>query len=96
MKILKKISDFFESNFFLRNYLLILLPSIAFILFMILSVYYFTKSYKDILIDGYTTNLISICSQTENSINNLIESMDMLYLDQEFMNVVTKNENNVK
>lgn len=95
MKIVKKIINFLENRFFLRNYILVLLPSIVFILFMFVSMFFFTKTYKDILIESYRTNLVSICSQTENSINNLINNVDMLYLDNDFMNVVTKNENTV-
>lgn len=95
MKIVKKFMNFLENRFFLRNYILVLIPSIIFILFMFMSVSFFTKTYKDILIESYRTNLVSICSQTENSINNLINNVNMLYLDSDFMNVVTKNENNV-
>ncbi len=94
-KIKKRLMEFLENRFFLRNYILVLIPSIIFILFMFASVCFFSRTYKDILIESYRTNLVSICSQTENSINNLINNVDMLYLDNEFMNVVTKNENNV-
>lgn len=90
-KLLKKLFAKIKDNFFFKMYILILLPVIIILFFMLFSTISYTKSYKELLKNGYLEKLESICTQNETSLQNITTIIRVLSENKEFVEIATNS-----
>lgn len=90
-----KIKEKLRNSSFLKTYLLILIPIIIILIFMVAVLFSFSKNYRRLIKESYTSTLTMVCDRGEDSVQNIINIVQMLSLDTEFMKVLTKQEEDV-
>lgn len=66
-----------KNNFF-KLYVLILIPILVLFVFMVYGISVYTSDYENIVKKSYHAKLDSMCMQNDNSIQNILESFDIL------------------
>ncbi len=82
-------------NSFFKTYLLILVPIAIILIFVAVIIVTFSRNYRKIIRESYTSSLTMVCDRAEDNVNNITNVIKMLALDDDFMNVLTKPEGDV-
>lgn len=79
-----------KDNVYLKNYFLMLVPTVVFMLFMVVAVGLFNRTHMDMLQQSYAKNLTAICIRAEENVQGVIETINTLSFDNDMMYAITK------
>lgn len=83
MRFLKTITE----NTFYRILSRVLIPAVVLVIFLAVVISVYNAQYKETLKDSYLTGLEAVSTHNESSMQNMAKIMDILNVDETFMNV---------